>query len=949
VPAEEPLVEEAMGGEPAWVDVYRQWIVESFATVRILDMTEALPLDELYIPISLSTPSDHVPRPETVERRFVDIDDQMRLDADWRRPAGALFAGPQEALVEYGRVAIVGDPGAGKTTMLRHLAVLLAKRLSNSLPHLPLVVDLHSLGHSPLLERVEPERLVVAWLAEQIERTIPSARPVEEWLRGRLEAGEAVLLLDGLDEVAGATIGEAGPYRIISRALASLTDSYPDAPVLITCRHAHVGRFVSIPKNFQVLETCDFEWEHVNWFLDVWFRGHPDTGKALKINLKRNIRIRGLAANPLLLALICIVFQRRGSLPQRRADIYRRCVDVLLAEWDASRGKDRFLRFTLEHKEDLLRRVAWRFHESGQRYVPREELIRLIGSFLPMIRLRESDAEAILDEISAFHGLLKDFGHGWYGFHHFTLQEHFAVEHITSWQRLDTAISLRHRSWWREIIRLYAGKGDCTELICRLANEREDLFQSNLFLIGECLTEGSAVAPQLLVHVREELTRIARHQSKPMSSRVRATDLAMRLLPYDDISLTIRWLTDDRVPAAGRLSVVRHMARGLSPALAVALRDLLTSSALDIDLREALATTLAAEAEGEELRNLLARVTREVDTAAQQRLALAIGQAHADQPETLIAIIADEKVSVPLRLGLAVALGQSTRSEVRQALRDLIRTRMDRNVRAAVEVTLFSLGEESVLDALRKTAIDRTVDLWVRREAAGALALRNRAVACEVLQTVVGDAAQERSLRVYAARLLANIAEDAVRLALMDLVRDETADRFVRTAIVEGIGESHAHALTKPLLALLNDPGVLEYVRRAVADALGSLGNPDAVSPLRELWRAAQAEPRVRQRALLALGRIGTEAALREVVGELARRDLDRSLRRSLAETLRPSGTNADAEVLAQACRWLGQTDVPGAMLTVIARFSAEAGKTIYPEDLGMQPVEYAWARQGTW
>jgi len=930
--------------EPEWVSLYRQWVVDSYGTIRILDMTETISLTDLYIPLTLSVPTESAPGGEVLQRRFLDIDDQARLDACWRRPAELSYPGPREALLEHRRVAVVGDPGAGKTTMLRNLAVRLAREQVESLPPFPIVIDLHQVGRASLSGLVPPEALLTSWAAHQIEAAIPSARGVERWLRDRLEAGAAVMLLDGLDEVAGATAGEEGPYRVVFKALTGLAASYPDVPMLVTCRRAHIGRFVTVPKGFQILETSDFEWEQVSRFLDVWFQHNPATGEALRTHLRRNVRVRGLAANPLLLALICITFQRRGSLPQRRADLYKRCVDVLLAEWDASRRKDRFPRFALEHKEDLLRRVAWHFHENGMRYIRRQDLLGITAAFLPMIRLRNSDAEPILDEITAHHGLLKDFGQGWYGFHHFTLQEHFAVEHITSWQRLDAALALRSRNWWREIIRLYAGKGDCTELICRLASEREDLFQSNLSLIAECLDEGSAVDPAILRHAVEELTRIARNQGKPTGSRVRATELAMRLLPEDDASQVTKWLTDDHVPLSGRLNVVRQMSHGLTREFRLALRELL-SSPLDLGIREALATALAAEADTEELAALIERVPHEPDLSAQQRLATAIGAACADQANVLMPFIVDERIAPPIRLGLAASLSQSANLATGKTIATSLDEVADANVRTALMVSLFALGEGGLLDRVRVVPGDRSVDLSVRMCAAGVLAARDRGVAREALLDIVRDGTQERSLRVFAAHELAGIADDAMRLALMGLARDESVDRFVRTAVIEDIGESRSRQLTEPLLGLLSDPSALEYVRRAAADALGSLGDPQTVPHLVQLWRSEPAEQRLRARALLALGHIGTEPALREIIDVLASPSVDRNLRRALAEVLRPSGTSFDAEVLDRACGWLRQTDIPGAMLTVIARFSAEAGRDIFPEEAGLAPFTYRWAQ----
>src|SRR5207248_11474514 len=103
--------------------------------------------------------------------------------------------------------------------------------------------------------------------------------------------------------------------------------------------------------------------------------------------LRRNARIQALAANPLLLSLIVLVYEAQLDLPDRRAELYKRCIDVLLAEWDARRNIRRRREFKPEHKRQLLTEVAWHFHRQGKRYFPEKELLDVIADFLPKVRL----------------------------------------------------------------------------------------------------------------------------------------------------------------------------------------------------------------------------------------------------------------------------------------------------------------------------------------------------------------------------------------------------------------------------------------------------------------------------------------------------------------------------------------------------------------------------------
>jgi HEAT repeat protein len=924
-----------LGSDAVWLDDYRDWLVESVGTVRILDMTDSVPLADLYIPTNLARPTNSPPVDDAEDRRFTDIEAQRRIVS-----RSALWE-PADALYEHRRVAVVGDPGAGKTTMTRYLALQLARGVNGVLPDLPFLVDLHALAGSALVGTMPANRLIPAWIADQIQQHVAGAIDVEEWVTERLRSGEAVLMLDGLDEVADTEREGHRSYRETMLAISAVSSEFTDTPVLITCRRGHIGRLVNLPSGYVLLEALDFEREHVDRFISAWFKSMPETGEALKDQLSRNTRIRGLVANPLTLSLICIIFQRRGSLPQRRADVYRRCADVLLAEWDATRRRDRNSRFTLEHKEDLLRRIAWHFHQHGRRYIRREELLVLIVEFLPMIRLGEEDAEPILDEISAHHGLLKNVGQDWYGFHHFTIQEHFAVEHITSWQRLDEAISWRDRTWWREIIRLYAGKGGCTDLIRRLAGEREDLFQSNLLLIGECLTEGSAVEPTLLDDARSELGRLAHQTTRPTEIRLRATSLAMRLLPGNDAEELARWIADERVPVEGRLISVRHMVRTQSVSTSPVLLKLLANEKLDIAVREALATSLANHSGPEAIPLIMDQLGQESDPEVRQRLALAVGQGLLDHPQTLVDIVIGDEYDVATKYGVAASLGHSTRPEVTEQL-DIAAFGVGGDIARVLRIAQVYGGNREYLEEVRSTAADSRIEPWVRTQAITALALRDRTANQDLMLSLVGDEKQDRSIRGLSAQILSVSADDEIRGHLLDLACDVSVNRFVRVAILEGLGECRSVSVSNRLVEMMADDALLEYVRRAVVDAIGHIGDPSAEAPLLAMWHDCE-DTRTRSRALLALGRICTERALLESVAALVNGDIERSLRRELAGILRPSSTDEDAIVLDQLCAALPTSDNQSALVATIARFASEVDRKIYPGDIGLKPITYSW------
>ncbi len=194
-------------------------------------------------------------------------------------------------------------------------------------------------------------------------------------MQTQLHDGHALLLLDALDEtLAGATKEQAEEsYLQVSKVITDTATRYPQAPIVVTARKAGYHQRARLA-GFTELEVLDFHPEDSKQFVQHWFACHPDPqkrGNAADLNarLERNARMQALAANPLLLSLIVIVYEEQLDLPERRAELYKQCVDTLLTKWDASRNIRRLRAFKPEHKRHLLEEVAWHFHLQGQRYL----------------------------------------------------------------------------------------------------------------------------------------------------------------------------------------------------------------------------------------------------------------------------------------------------------------------------------------------------------------------------------------------------------------------------------------------------------------------------------------------------------------------------------------------------------------------------------------------------
>ncbi len=215
-----------------------------------------------------------------------------------------------------GRWFLRGDPGAGKTTMLRHLAAILAR--DKGRPWVPLFETL------PRLMR-EPDD----WLLDRPDRRMHRAGyptgQLGEALKRLGHEGRLLLLLDGLDEVPREK--RDGAQRLVR----DLAVRWSRTPIVITSRP--IGG-VSPSPDFVELELVPFNEERRRRFLARWFgraSGSLDEASADRyaLDLEEDPDLRKLAGNPLYLTLMALLLER-GTRPDRhRARLYDQIFELL--------------------------------------------------------------------------------------------------------------------------------------------------------------------------------------------------------------------------------------------------------------------------------------------------------------------------------------------------------------------------------------------------------------------------------------------------------------------------------------------------------------------------------------------------------------------------------------------------------------------------------------------
>jgi hypothetical protein len=430
---------------------------------------------------------------------------------------------------------VLGDPGSGKSTVSRYLALTLAGARGGRLPHdltdhLPFLIELRTYA------ALASEGRCADFLSYLDHRSRNDGLGLERSdLENHLQAGgRALFIFDGLDEVF-----DQRRRTEMAEQIVEFQARHPAVRVVVTSRIVGYSRRVFTEAAFEHYTLQDLDGNQINEFLARWYPGpspNPaDTSGTDRIRqrlidaMQQSPPLRELAGNPLLLTILAIIGRHR-RLPRDRWTLYDHATDVLVENWDVHRqleGPDRPHFIDLRDKKALLRQLAFHMQSSppalSANYIGQDDLKAVFAEYLrsrydmPLAEARRV-ALAMIGQFRERNFILSRYGLDIYGFVHRTFLEFFCAEaivakfkHDQEWRMPELrAQFLDH--WadpsWREVLRLVAGslhESHTAELIRMLVTEVNTTWPPgefvqppwNLALATQCLGEASTLHQHL--------------------------------------------------------------------------------------------------------------------------------------------------------------------------------------------------------------------------------------------------------------------------------------------------------------------------------------------------------------------------------------------------------------------------------------------------------------------
>ncbi len=423
---------------------YAEFIASDVGRFPLFGTTFSASVEDSYVNMNLSTEIDR-----EIYKSIEKIERSLR-----REKSGGVGTGrssktrfsPSEALeATETNLALLGSAGSGKTTAFRHLAVSIARgQIVRGKHRIPIYLAVRDMASE--------ERGIAEAAIEVLEML--DVKVADRLFEALMASGRVVLFVDGLDETT-----EEHQSQVL-REFSKLSSRYRQAILCVSARpySLSVG-LASVTK----WETLPLAPEDRLKFVEKWFENVDRAkGRRLMDECRDRPELLDLGSNPLLLSIVCALFNNDLQIPSDSDELYERVIQGLLGSWDSFRNIARttvLASLSVRKRSILVSFLAAALFEKRKIVFSYRdvELTGSIKSAAARMRAEIPSTGKLLHALYSDFGILSERSPGIFSFSHLTIQEYLVARYVVdSREEIRMVVTRRRQKEWFEVIHLVA-------------------------------------------------------------------------------------------------------------------------------------------------------------------------------------------------------------------------------------------------------------------------------------------------------------------------------------------------------------------------------------------------------------------------------------------------------------------------------------------------------------
>ncbi|XP_038065403.1 NACHT, LRR and PYD domains-containing protein 6-like isoform X2 [Patiria miniata] len=223
----------------------------------------------------------------------------------------------KKLLIKNNHVAVIGSAGCGKTALMEKIGYDWACENFTAFKYVVILRKKEICGTAGVLEAIRKLLPADSDITKQ-----QLGEQIKEHKKKVLMVVDGSFLLESSDMNRPASEGDWSLKDVLS------FNALRGCSLLITISSHQLDKLRNLHSRFTVIETTGFSLENIKQYIHQFFED-SDKGDNLIKEVQSSTIFETLAKSPIMLQVLCLIWEHKNSLPRQMANVYDRAVNVL--------------------------------------------------------------------------------------------------------------------------------------------------------------------------------------------------------------------------------------------------------------------------------------------------------------------------------------------------------------------------------------------------------------------------------------------------------------------------------------------------------------------------------------------------------------------------------------------------------------------------------------------